>query len=296
MRNLVIIRGGPNSLHNYWVGKSKKCNFDVFVCPYQDLTETVRKEGLNVGKVIAGPKWIGLRTLLNEWNDWKFYEYVMLADDDLLMSEHHIEKFFENCRQFDAKIAQPSLATYSPASHLITFQNDSFVCRQTTFVEIMAPTFKSDVLKEFLWTLNITESGWGWGLDHLWPKLLDYQGVYISDNTPMVHTLPVGRARDANLLAKVISEMRDIHAKYQCNPNFQSLSGVLHTGNTLDYSDPIFLYSLIEGYKRLFLEQPGLLFGFIQQQMLTEPPSSYPMANEEIRKRLWSNGWQIKNN
>ena len=56
-------------------------NWDLYLCPYQPLAA---QEGLDftVGDVIAGPKWSGLRELLNNWTGWRNYAHIWLPDDD----------------------------------------------------------------------------------------------------------------------------------------------------------------------------------------------------------------------
>ena len=61
-----------------------------------------------MGEIIKGPKWTGLRELLKSWQGWQDYRYVMLADDDLLMTEKHVSAFFQKCATQHANLAQPA--------------------------------------------------------------------------------------------------------------------------------------------------------------------------------------------
>lgn len=47
-------------------------------------------------------------------------------------------------------------------------------------------------------------AGWGWGLDSVWPKLLDYENVGIIDGITVNHTRPVGVMRDGDLSRRVL--------------------------------------------------------------------------------------------
>ena len=281
MKDLVIFRSGAKSLHPYWKSQNSKASFDVFVCPYQEIPDSAKGPGTLVGKVIKGPKWTGLRELLKSWQGWKDYRYVMLADDDLLMTEKHVSAFFQKCATQHANLAQPALTHESPSSHLIVFRNTRFLLRRTSFVEIMAPCFRASVLKDLLWTLDLTETGWGWGLDHLWPKLIEYERTYIFDSTPMFHTLPVGRGRDAVLHKRVMAEYLDIIRKYDCKPQRRTLGGVTVEGHELAFGNPALLHNLIKGYEQIFDIHPQLLIDLLRDQLATlhpEPSTVEPVA------------------
>ncbi|MEJ7660045.1 MAG: DUF707 domain-containing protein [Hymenobacter sp.] len=61
-------------------------------------------------------------------------------------------------------------------------------------VEVMAPLFSQDALRQCLVSFNENKSSWG--LDSVWPKILGYPqnklGVF--DAVVMEHTRPVGGA------------------------------------------------------------------------------------------------------
>ena len=78
-------------------------------------------------------------------------------------------------------------------------RNRSFFARRVGFVEIMVPGFSRPVLEQLLPTLDESATGWGWGFDPLWAKLLDHQGLGILDAVPVLHTRPVGVMRNADL-------------------------------------------------------------------------------------------------
>jgi hypothetical protein len=72
-------------------------------------------------------------------------------------------------------------------------QNTNFKYRETNFVEVMIPCFNQVAFLKILPTLSENISGWG--LDHLWPKLLGNTAkVGIIDEVSIFHTRPIGVA------------------------------------------------------------------------------------------------------
>lgn len=265
-KDLVIFRAGARSLHPLWRDAGPEPPWDVYVCPYQPIPEAPPAPGVTVGEVIPGPKLSGLRTLLQTWSGWRDYRYVMLADDDLIMSQDRVSIFFANCAALDAKLAQPALTEQSYAGHMILLQNSAFKARAVTFVEIMLPCFRADVLQDLMWTLDLTETGWGWGLDALWPKLLGYEGLFVVDANPAFHTRPVGRMRDLDLERRVQLETLEILNRYDCAFIRRTLGGLTVDGRTLGRDDSSLLYTLVRGYDGIFQRRPELLLPFVEQQ------------------------------
>ncbi len=232
--------------------------------------------GVTVGEVIPGPKLAGLRALLKAWAGWRDYRYVMLADDDLLMTEPVVTAFFAGCADLGAKLAQPALTENSSTGHIMVYRNAAFFDRRVSFVEIMLPCFRTDVLAELLWTLDLTETGWGWGLDALWPKLLGYEDVVIIDATPAFHTRPVGRMRDADLQARVEAEASEILRRFDCAFVRKTHGGRATDGRVITQADPALLYTLVRGYDAIFQRRPGLLLPFVEQQLGSVGDTSIP--------------------
>ena len=82
---MIIVRAGTGSLHRSWVDPQIPRTWDLFVCPYEDIPRPPKEaNGWLSSDIIAGPKFTGLRVLLQEWQGWRDYRYVVLADDDFL--------------------------------------------------------------------------------------------------------------------------------------------------------------------------------------------------------------------
>ena len=219
-RNLVIARVGRRSLHPCWLESRRPRNWDLRLAPYEP---TAAQDDLNcvVGDVIEGPKWSGLRTLLNEWDGWREYDYIWLPDDDVLASGDTLTRMFEVVRDVGLKLFAPALHESSPYTHFITMRNQAFSGRWVGFVEIMVPGFERAALERLLPTLDLSTTGWGWGLDSLWPQLLGYEDVGIVDGTPVIHTRPVGNFRDPELSRRVGAESDGIIATHDCPPRIR---------------------------------------------------------------------------
>jgi hypothetical protein len=63
--------------------------------------------------------------------------------------------------------------------------------RYTNFVEIMAPLMSMQALRHLMPTLDNDDIKSAWGLDFVWPYLLNNRDVAVIDKTPMTHTRPV---------------------------------------------------------------------------------------------------------
>jgi hypothetical protein len=266
-KDLVIFRAGARSLHSLWRDPTPDPSWDLYLCPYQAIPDAPPTPGVIVGEVIPGPKLSGVRTLLQNWSGWRDYRYIMIADDDLFMSQDAVSRFFAGCAALGAKLAQPALTEQSFSGHIMLLRNSAFRDRLVTFVEIMLPCFRVDVLQDLLWTLDLTETGWGWGLDALWPKLLGYKDLFIIDVTPVVHTRPVGQMRDADLERRVQAEAADILKRYDCAFIRQTLAGHTTDGRSIRVGSPELLYTLVRGYDGIFQRRPEVLQPFIEQQL-----------------------------
>lgn len=189
---LVIGRVGDKSLHPGWLLGAEP-NFDVFLSYFGDEPDKFRDQATYYEQVKGG-KWPILHRIITEhWDLISRYSAVWLPDDDLLTNAHDINKMFAFMQAFDLSLAQPALSLDSYFSHSSLLQQTNSVLRFTNFVEVMAPIFSAEALKQLRNTFG--ESPSGWGLDNLWPLLLDNSNkrkIAILDAVPVVHTRPLG--------------------------------------------------------------------------------------------------------
>ena len=275
--NLVIARAGRGSLHPAWLTPSQPRNWDLMLCPYQPLPPQDTAD-ITVGEVRPGPKWTGLRELLSDWQGWRDYDQIWLPDDDIFASQDTINRLFDLGRAMSFALFAPALQEASYYAHFDTMRNQACFARRTGFVEIMVPCFSTRALAALLPTLDLTPTGWGWGLDSLWPHLLAYRDIGIIDAAPVLHTRPVGQFRDAELGRRVRAESDHIMATHGC--------GQVHTTFELIGPDrqPVPLASdalaarLAEGWRYLFPTNPAVLPWLLDAQRPRGGWSDYPIA------------------
>ena len=144
MKALIIVRGGDKSLHQQWLLTPKeKRSYDVALS-YFGSNPDFWKDRCDIFHHCSGSKWEGLSDFIKKYKDiFSSYDYIWLPDDDLIMHNSDVEKFFSICRKNDFIISQPSLMKYSFYSWKITLQHKLYSFRETNFVEIMAPCFKA---------------------------------------------------------------------------------------------------------------------------------------------------------
>lgn len=276
-RSLVLARVGRSSLHERWVDGSRPRDWDLHLVPYQPIPE--QDPALcTVSEVLPGPKWTGLRQVLREWDGWRDYDYVWLPDDDILADQETIDRLFHVARGIGLELFAPALHESSYYAHFSTMANRRFFGRWVGFVEIMVPGFSRAALERLLPTLDLSETGWGWGLDSLWPKLLDYRNVGIVDGTPVVHTRPVGEMRDLELGRRVRAESDAIFAEHECWQVHTTFGAFGPDLRPLDLGPERLLDELVEGFDYLWERDPRVLDWIREYQEPGLPCPDYPVA------------------
>jgi hypothetical protein len=277
-RNLVISRVGRNSLHGTWLGAPETRNWDLYLCPYQDVPLDEPDPDVTVGQVVTGPKWSGLRQLLQHWTGWREYDYVWLPDDDIFASQDTINRMFELAAALSFDLCAPALHEASYYAHFSTMRNTRCVARRTGFVEIMAPCFSGQTMARLLPTLALTSTGWGWGLDSLWPKLLDYQGVGVVDATPVLHTRPVGAFRDPELGRRVLEESDRIMASGDCRQVHTTYAIIDQTLGPMALAPEALNVVLVDGWRYLLDASPHVLPWIVAFQQPRDGWPAYPVS------------------
>jgi hypothetical protein len=259
-KNLILARVGRNSLHRCWIDQGKPRDWDLYLCPFQEIPTQADLECLE-GRVIPGPKWTGLRQLLNEWSGWREYDYIWLPDDDILTTQDAITAMFRAAEALGFQLFAPGLHEASYYAHYIGMRNLTFFARRVGFVEIMVPGFSRAALDKLLPTFELSTTGWGWGLDSLWPKLLGYRDLGIIDGVPVLHTRPVGQFRDPDLGRKVNDESDRILSEYQCSQQMITFSGVDGNLRERQLSPDQLLVELVQGWRYLLSRDPRGCYG-----------------------------------
>ena len=281
--HLVVARVGRNSLHPTWLDASHPRDWDLYLCPYQPLPEGHAESDCTVGDVIVGPKWTGLRQLLNDWDGWREYQYIWLPDDDIFTTQSDIDRMFETARALAFDLCAPALNEASYYAHFTTMRNRRCFARRAGFVEIMVPCFSRRALDTLLPTLDLTTTGWGWGLDSLWPKLLDYRNVGVIDGAAVLHTRPVGNFRDAELERRVRAESDRIMETYDCR-QVHATHGLIGADlEPIELSPAELAVALVDGWRYLFDTAPAVLPWILEAQKPAGGWPEYPIAGSPAR-------------
>ncbi len=274
-RNLVLARVGASSLHREWIDPRLPRGFDLRLVPYQAIPDQSDVDCV-VGDVVPGPKWTGLREVLNTWDGWREYDAIWMPDDDIRTSQGAIDRMFEVAAGVGLDLFAPALDDASYFAHFITRQNPRFFGRWVGFVEIMIPGMSRTALERLLPTLDETETGWGWGLDSVWPKLLDYRNVGIIDGVTVTHTRPVGVMRDEDLRRRVVAESDRLLAKYDCAQTHVTFGAFGPDYQRVDLPPDRLLVDLVRGAAELIDEDPRVLGWIAEFQRAHHAPPAYP--------------------
>jgi hypothetical protein len=266
------VRSGAKSLHPAWIAGVEERGWDLFVCPYETVPFVSEpRRGVIVGEPIAGQKWTGLRERLRRWRGWRDYDHVMFAEDDLLAGPSVWSSFFDFCRERGAVLAQPALTQDSHYSHLMTLANRHFIWRATTFVEVMAPTVTPDALCELLPTLDHTPTGFGWGMEAAWSKLLGYAGIYIADALTIRHTRPVGINRHGAMRRRLREEEAGFLRHFGAAHVRLTLGGEDRVHGRITRDDAVFPQRLLLGYGDLGARGAPAFNRFLDDHFVTGP-------------------------
>lgn len=123
------------------------------------------------------------------------YEYAIFPDDDLEYGEGFVDRFLDLLDAHDVALAQPALTPDSYHTYDLCVRRDDAKLRFTNFVEIMAPCFRRDCLRQLRDTLASDVSPMGYGFDLHWPYACAAAGLKMAivDDTPISHRVrPTG--------------------------------------------------------------------------------------------------------
>ncbi len=226
-RNLVVLCAGPSSLHTRWehdIDETDR-NWDLCLSWYGDVSTFDEDPHGDYHVIQTGlPKFAGLASMLYEGSPLYDYDYVMFPDDDLAWSWRGVNTAFESMRTFDLMLGQPSLEPAGFPIHDITIKRPEWRVHFTNFVEIMVPIFSREALRVCAPTFGVSRSGFG--LDHVWPRLLgDPPGrIGIIDDTAVVHTRKQALSYD---MGEAIDEGRRVSDRYGATWRYDILGWIV---------------------------------------------------------------------
>ncbi|HUC90526.1 MAG TPA: DUF707 domain-containing protein [Paenibacillus sp.] len=211
-RFLVIARVGDESLHRQWLYPNTFRNFDLYLSYYGSDSGRYKNDCEYYSET-KGPRWPVYKEIVEQLGErLREYDAVWFPADDISTDAYNINLMFHIFDQLKLWLAQPALTKDSFKSWNITIQSLDHIVRYTHFVEIMAPLFSPAALQICCPSFDANYSGWG--IDFVWPKLLNYPDNKIAmiDATPVRHTRPVGKG---NLVQNQSAESADPSRKEQ---------------------------------------------------------------------------------
>jgi hypothetical protein len=190
-RNLVVVPAGENSLHTQWprdVDDADR-NWDLLLTWYGSA-DTFGRDLIAEHQVLqtGARKFEAVHNLFAADSRFWSYDYIALPDDDMMLSWRDWNLLFATCRRFGLHLAQPAISGH--INQPILHQRPGSRLRFTSWVEVQTPIFSREALR--LCAPTFGESRSGYGLDHVWPKLLGEpeDRVAIIDAVVAEHTRP----------------------------------------------------------------------------------------------------------
>jgi len=108
-----------------------------------------------------GSKFQNLRSIVLQKPElFSRYEYIWVADDDLILIPTEIDRLFELASRYDFWVCQPAFSPQGRVTYEITSKGSAHV-RITNYVEVTCPVFRADKLMEFLQIYDGQLVGWG---------------------------------------------------------------------------------------------------------------------------------------
>ena len=274
-KNLVLLRVGPSSIHRGWIDAGRERSWDLYLSPYAPMPDQSDVD-CAVGEVVPGPKWAGIREVLNTWDGWREYDQIWLPDDDIRASQDTIDDMFRVAEAVGLDLFAPALDAESYYAHFDMKQNTSFYGRWVGFVEIMVPGFSRSALERLLPTLDLSETGWGLGLDSVWPKLLDYSNIGMLDGITVTHTRPIGERRDDELAMRMLEESDAILARYDCGQVHTTFGVFGEDLQPCELTSERLLVELVKGWQPLIERDPRILPWIVDHQRRHSSWAPYP--------------------
>ncbi len=209
-RFLLVSRVGPQSLHRRWLGEAADRGFDVLLSAYDRAVPPPDAPGVTF-EYRPGPKVAGYATLFEAHRHrLEQYDYVATFDDDLIAEPGGIARLFEIVADANLKIAQPALTHDSHFTYAALLRHPSFRLRYVTFIEMMCPVFRTDILLQIL---PLFALGYESGIDLIWCNLVHDAPTdfAVIDEAPVRHSRRVGAAKAMNGFVRGRRYEDDIH-------------------------------------------------------------------------------------
>lgn len=150
------------------------------------------------------------------------YEGYFFLDGDLEFDAKKLGEFLSFVRAAELDLAQPAVTRDSFCYWKMAYHQPSFVFRETSFVEVMAPYFSRRALSRTCATF--TRSISTYGLDLVWPTLVGNRAIGVVDAFQIRHREQVDHVSGgfykylASIGIDLNEEERRIQAEYGVSP------------------------------------------------------------------------------
>ncbi|GAB3037672.1 DUF707 domain-containing protein [Bowmanella dokdonensis] len=156
---LIFSSIGDSSNISCWLGDR---NFDLWLAYYGDDKSDKFSSDCEFYIRKKGAKFPNFYHLYGQLKDVVHqYKYIMIADDDLVISAGELNKFFDIIDEQQLSLAQPAFDLCGKVSHKVTKMHSLSKLRYTNFVEVTCPAFKTTYLKKFMNVYDEEIVGWG---------------------------------------------------------------------------------------------------------------------------------------
>ena len=136
---LVYSSIGDNTNMPHWLPERQ---FDLWLTYYGDNTDLDLSDQCEFFLHKKGAKFPNFFALFQEFKSLVAeYDYVMIADDDLVFSGAEINLLFTIMQQQGLSLAQPAFDLCGKVSHPATKMHPLSLLRYTSFVEVACPVF-----------------------------------------------------------------------------------------------------------------------------------------------------------
>jgi len=188
------------------------------------LTENAQDSAALPATALVVPAPMPRCSLLNRLlGGFESFDWVVVVDDDVELPPGFLDAALSLAERHDLALCQPARTADSFSDHPIVTCQPGLSARQTRFVEIgPCVLMRRDAAASLL---PFEEAaGMGWGLDFVWPAIMDARGLRmgILDAVPIAHRLR--RPVSGYSWATADEEMRRTLARHAHLPPEQAFS------------------------------------------------------------------------
>lgn len=169
---------------NHWRFVKPERTYETCVVVFNDYEPKVGTYDYIIRK--KGLKW-NLIPEVAKIIKWEDYDYIGCWDDDYATDIQSVNKALEYARNFDFRLFQQSLTSWTVYS--ILEHNPEFVFTETNFIELGVPFFRNDIFRKVLRFLDDYKyEKSDWGID----KVLCY---YLQASAHVIHDVTIKHMR-----------------------------------------------------------------------------------------------------